>query len=76
MGGIFLVGSYLYMKMTKAKNHSGEITIWDLLIFFVIIYLLSAIGPVTPSVEPIAFVGLSQWLLVAWGYWINKNRIF
>ncbi len=73
-GGIFLSGAYFYLKISKAKNRTGIIALWSLLIFLVIIYILNIFGPPPPSVEPIAYVGLSQWLIVAWGYWIDKNR--
>lgn len=74
-GGIFLIGSYLYLKNTQAKNRTGSISILSLLVFLIVMYLLNAFGPVPPSIEPIAYVGLSLWLLIAWGYWIDKNRI-
>jgi hypothetical protein len=73
-GAIFLLGSFFYLKTTKAKNKIGTISLWSLLVFLVIMYVLNAFGPPPPSVEPIAFMGLALWLIVAWGYWIDKNR--
>lgn len=73
-GAVFLWGSYLYLKITKAKNKTGNLSIWGLLIFLVVIYVMNVFGPPPPSVEAIAIAGHLQWLLVAWGYWIDKNR--
>ena len=73
-GLIFLTGSYLYFKTTRAENKKGNMGLWSLLIFLCFIYLLSVFGSPPPSEEPIAIGGLSQWLLIAWGYWIDKNR--
>lgn len=73
-GAIFLTGSYLYLKITRAKNKSGIIGIWSLLVILVIFYLLNIFGPPPPSLQAIAFGGLAQWLFIAWGYWIDKNR--
>lgn len=73
-GLIFLTGSYLYFKTTRAENKKGNMGLWSLLIFLCFIYLLNVFGSPPPSEEAIAIGGLSQWLLIAWGYWIDKNR--
>ena len=73
-GSIFAAGIYFYLKITKAKNRTGNIAFWSLIGFLVIIYLSNLFGPPPPSEEPIGLIGLAQWLLIAWAYWIDKNR--
>ncbi|MDO8550274.1 MAG: metal-dependent hydrolase [Ignavibacteria bacterium] len=73
-GLIFIFGSYLYIKATKAENKRGTFALWSLLIFLVVIYVMNIIGPPPESAEAIGYAGLSQWLLIAWGYWIDRNR--
>ena len=73
-GLIFAGGAWLYLSVTKALNKKGTIGIWAFLVFVVIIYIMNTFGPPPPSVEVIPYVGLSQWLLIAWAYWIDKNR--
>ena len=72
--GIFISGIFLYLKVTKAKNKIGTYSLWSLGIFLAIVYLINIVGPPPPEVDAIGYVGLSQWLLVAWAYWIDKNR--
>lgn len=71
---IFIIGAYFYVTSTQAKNKKGEFGMWGLLIFLAVIYLMNLVGSAPPSVNAIAFVGLFQWLLIAWGYWIDANR--
>jgi hypothetical protein len=73
-GSIFLIGVYLYFKSTKTKNKTGTFALWSLVIFLILIYILNIIGPPPESSEAIGYVGLSQWLIIAWGYWIDRNR--
>lgn len=73
-GLIFLAGAYLYLQTTRAENKKGSIGLWGLLVFLVISYLLNVFGPPPPAEGPIAVVGLTMWLLAAWGYWIDRNR--
>jgi len=73
-GSIFAAGIYFYLKVTSSKNRIGNIAFWSLIGFLVIIYISNLFGPPPPSEEPIGFIGLSQWLLIAWAYWIDKNR--
>ena len=71
---IFAIGAYLYLKVTKAANKKGSITLWSLLAFLILVYFMNVFGDPPPSEGPIGYVGLSMWLLVAWGYWIDRNR--
>jgi len=73
-GLIFIGGVFLYIKTTNAENRKGSIGLWSLIIFFVMIYIMNLLGPPPPSEEPIAYIGLAQWLFVIWAYWIDGNR--
>jgi hypothetical protein len=72
---IFAAGIYLYMSVTKALNKKGSIWLWSLIGFLVIIYIMNIFSPPPESAEAIGYVGLSQWIIVAWGYYIDKNRV-
>ncbi|MCG7856841.1 metal-dependent hydrolase [Flavihumibacter sp.] len=70
----FGVGVLLYTRATLAINKTGAIAFYSLVIFLVLVHLLNIFGPPPTDVQPIAIVGLSQWLLVAWAYWADRNR--
>jgi LexA-binding, inner membrane-associated putative hydrolase len=71
---IFIVGALFYLRQTRPKNKTGRFVIWALLIFLLVIHLMNTFGPPPNDVNAVAWVGLSQWLLVAWGYWGDSNR--
>jgi membrane-bound metal-dependent hydrolase YbcI (DUF457 family) len=73
-GSVFALGIMLYLKVTKASNRTGTYALWALVIFLSIVYISNLFGPPPPSEQMIGIVGLSQWLLVAWAYWIDRNR--
>lgn len=73
-GLIFAGGIYLYVKATSANKLKGKLILWFFAAFMMIVYFMNIIGPPPPSEEAIAYAGLSMWLLVAWGYWIDRNR--
>ena len=71
---IFSLGIYLYYKATKTKNKIGTYSLLGLILFLVVMYVSNLIGPPPPSIETIGIVGNAQWLIVLWGYWIDKSR--
>ena len=71
---IFTLGVFLYYKTTTAKNKIGKYSFIGLIVFLVLIYLSNIFGPPPDSVEAIGIVGNAQWLIVLWGYWIDRNR--
>jgi hypothetical protein len=73
-GAIFFAGTYLYLQSTKATNKKGVYGFWSLIIFLTLVYLMNIFGSPPPDEKTIGVVGLSMWLLVWWGYWIDKNR--
>lgn len=71
---IFFGGAYLFTSATRAVNKKGSYGWWGLVGLLFLIYLMNIFGPPPPSVEPIPVIGLLQWIFVAWGYWIDRNR--
>lgn len=71
---IFALGIYYYLKTTRAINKKGDYALWGLITFIGIIYAGNLFSPPPPSVDSLPFVGLATWLLVAWGYWVDRNR--
>lgn len=73
-GLFFVVGVYLYYKSTKAKNKTGTYSLIGLIVFLIVMYISNLVGPPPPSMEMVGIVGNAQWLIVLWGYWVDKNR--
>lgn len=71
---IFLLGSFIYLRSTRALNRSGKILLWSFLIFLTGVYAMNVFGPPPPDEKTIGYAGLLQWLFIGWGYWIDKNR--
>ncbi|MFZ2865648.1 MAG: hypothetical protein WA440_12915 [Ignavibacteriaceae bacterium] len=73
-GLIFIAGIYFYFRATKTKNKTGTYSLIGLIIFLVLIYTSNLFSPPPDSVQAIAIVGNAQWLIILWGYWIDRNR--
>ncbi len=72
--GIFALGVYFYLSVTRARDATGNYAFWSLIIFLVLIHLMNLFGPPPPAEGPIAYAGFAQWLLIAWAYWIDRHR--
>lgn len=73
-GLLFVAGIWLYLRQTRASNRTGQWAFWGLIGFFTVIYVANLFGPPPPDVKAIAVGGHAQWLLVFWGFWIDRNR--
>jgi hypothetical protein len=71
---IFFIGIRLYVTATRAKDRVGTYALIGLVAFLAMIHVGNVFGPPPPSVAAIAWVGQAQWLLVAWGYWVDAHR--
>ena len=73
-GLIFAAGIWIYARSTRAANKTGRWAMWGLFAFLALVYAMNLLGPPPDSADAIGYVGLSQWLIVGWGYWIDRNR--
>ena len=71
---LFALGLWLYSRATSPADATGRWGLVALVVFLLVSYAGNLLGPPPPSAEAIAWVGHSQWLLVLWGYWIDKHR--
>ncbi len=71
---MFIGGAILYLKATSPRNNAGRFAFWSFIAFMLAIYFFTAFGHPPDSVDSIAIMGISQVLLILWGYWIDANR--
>ena len=71
---LFVIGIWLYARTTKPTDNSGKWGLWALVAFLSVLYAGNLFGPPPPSVVAIAWAGQLQWLLVIWGYWLDRHR--
>jgi len=71
---LFAAGVWLYLRSTRATDAIGSWACWGLVLFLLAIYAGNLFGSPPPSAAAIAWVGQAQWLLVLWGYWVDRHR--
>jgi hypothetical protein len=72
---LFATGVWLYTRATVARDRAGRTGLWALVLFLAVIYAGNLFGPPPPSVQAIAGAGHAIWLLVIWGYWLDRHRV-
>ena len=72
---LFSLGVWMYQRNTRANNRQGSYGFWALVIFLLSVYAANLFGPPPPSVAAIAWSGQALWLLVIWGFWVDRNRV-
>jgi hypothetical protein len=72
---MFAVGLFLYVKNTDPVDDTGTYALAAFVVTLVIIYGVSLAGPPPPSATAVAYVAQAQWLLVIWGYWLDRHRV-
>ncbi len=73
-GLLFALGVALYLRATAPRDRVGRFALWGLVAFLAVVYLANLFGPPPPSVRAVAWSAEAMWLLVAWGYWVDRHR--
>lgn len=71
---LFFGGLIVYTRTTTPADRAGRYALWSFVIFFVLVYAGNLVGPPPPTPQAIGWVGLAQWLIVPWGWWIDAHR--
>ena len=71
---VFFLGVALYARATAPRDRTGSWAFWLLVGFLLAVYVGNLFGPPPPSPVAVAWAGQAIWLLVAWGYWIDRHR--
>lgn len=71
---LFAIGVVLYARATQPRDRTGRIAFAALVAFLAIVYVANLLGPPPPSVSAVAWSAMAMWLLVAWGYWVDRHR--
>jgi hypothetical protein len=71
---LFAAGLALYVKSTDALDRIGQVSLWVLAAFLLVVYAITVVGPPPPSKAAVPLAGFAMWLLVAWAYWIDRHR--
>ena len=72
--GIFALGIWLYVRSTRAMDRIGVVGFWSLVGFLLLVYVGNLFGEPPPSVAALAWVAQAQWLIILWGYWVDRHR--
>jgi hypothetical protein len=73
-GILFFVGVVLYLRSTTALDRTGRYACWSLIGFLILSWIINMFSPPPPSETALAFGALAFWLIVPWGYWIDRHR--
>jgi len=74
-GAMFAAGVWLYARAAPARDRTGALAFWGLVLFFLAAYLGDAFGPPPPNMTAVAVVGLiGAAIIVALAAWADRHR--
>jgi membrane-bound metal-dependent hydrolase YbcI (DUF457 family) len=67
-------GIAIYLRATRARDRIGTYALWALAAFLVVAYGAAVFGPAPPSAQAVAASALAAYLMMAWGWWVDRHR--
>lgn len=71
---LFAMGVGIYARFTQARDRRGAFGFWGLVAFLLIVYFVNLFGPPPPNATAVAWGAQALWILVIWGYWVDRHR--
>ncbi|MFL5321519.1 MAG: metal-dependent hydrolase [Myxococcaceae bacterium] len=72
---MLVIGGYLYLSSTKAKDRVGAIVPIVFMVFLTIVYLANVFGPPPPSVKIFSLGIVAGLLLIPLIIWYDRHRV-
>lgn len=71
---LFALGIAIYISATRARDTTGRLALWSLVVLLGVLYPASLFGPPPPSVQALAWSAIAIWLTVPWAAWADRHR--
>ena len=68
------IGTAAYLAATRAANSRGRWGLYALVALLGLIYAGNVFGPPPVDISVLPFMGLTLWLFVPFGYWVDRHR--
>ena len=72
--GLYAAGVWLYLRATVARDRIGSLGFWALATFLALVEAANVLGPPPTGIGAVTASAQAMWLLVAWGYWVDRHR--
>jgi hypothetical protein len=71
---LLAAGVLMYARVTHPRDRTGTRALLVMVAFLLVIFLITLFVPPPSSEEAVGLVGLAQWLMVPWAYWVDRQR--
>jgi membrane-bound metal-dependent hydrolase YbcI (DUF457 family) len=71
---MFVIGVWIYIKMTKARDRIGVYALWAFILFLALVDVTNIFSPPPPSSTAVASLALLLWLTPFWSGWADEHR--
>jgi hypothetical protein len=72
--GFYGAGLAIYTATTRAADRTGRYALWSLVLLLLVVWVGAVFGPPPANERALALSALALWLVVPWGYWIDRHR--
>ena len=73
---MFAAGVWIYARCTRAKDRSGTIGFWAMVVMLVLLYVSTAFGPPPPNEKILKVAAFIAWVFLPWAWWFDRHRDF
>ena len=73
-GLMFIIGVFVYLHVTTAKNKTGKVLVWILIVLLVTSFFANIFSPAPTDVKTLAWAAEFMWIFVALAFLTDHNR--